>query len=59
MTGKKEKIYYKKSIITFDIETTSYVENVKQKNGKIKEVKHAFMYIGASYRDWETNCREI
>ena len=61
MVGKREKIYYKKSIITFDIETTSYVEEVKQKNGKIKEVKHAFMYIGAiynngvisKYRTWE------
>ena len=51
MASKREKIYYKKSIITFDIETTSYVENVKQKNGKIREVKHAFMYIGAIYNN--------
>lgn len=61
MVGKKEKIYYKKSIITFDIETTSYIENVKLKNGKEKQMKHAFMYIGAiynngvisKYRKWE------
>lgn len=60
MSGK-EKIYYKKSIITFDIETTSYIEKVKLENGKEKEVKHAFMYIGAiynngvisKYRKWE------
>ena len=61
MNGKKEEIYYKKSIITFDIETTSYVENVKLENGKEKQIKHAFMYIGAiynnglisKYRTWE------
>ena len=61
MSGKKEKIYYKKSIITFDIETTSYVEDIKLKNGKTKTMKHAFMYIGAiynngiisKYRKWE------
>ena len=33
MSGREE-IYYKKSIITFDIETTSYIENVKLENGK-------------------------
>lgn len=61
MAGKNLKIYYKKSIITFDIETTSYVENVKLENGKEKQMKHAFMYIGAiynngvisKYRTWE------
>ena len=61
MVGKKEKTVYKKSIITFDIETTSYIENVKLKNGKEKQMKHAFMYIGAiynngvisKYRKWE------
>ena len=60
MNGK-DKIRYKKSIITFDIETTSYVEDVKLKNGKKKQIKHAFMYIGAiynngvisKYRKWE------
>ena len=57
----REEIYYKKSIITFDIETTSYVEEVKLENGKTKTMKHAFMYIGAiynngvisKYRTWE------
>ena len=60
MSGREE-IYYKKSIITFDIETTSYVEDVKLENGKTKTMKHAFMYIGAiynngvisKYRKWE------
>ena len=60
MSGREE-IYYKKSIITFDIETTSYVEEVKLENGKTKTMKHAFMYIGAiynngvisKYRKWE------
>lgn len=59
--GGKEEIFYKKSIITFDIETTSYIENVKLENGKQKQMKHAFMYIGAiynngvisKYRTWE------
>ena len=60
MNGKG-KISYKKSILTFDIETTSYVEKVTLKNGKEKQIKHAFMYIGAiynngvisKYRKWE------
>ena len=59
--GGREEIFYKKSIITFDIETTSYVEDVKLENGKEKQIKHAFMYIGAiynngvisKYRKWE------
>lgn len=50
-----EKIIYKDSIVTFDIETTSLVDETvritKRGTKKVEQKKYAFMYCGAVYNN--------
>lgn len=53
--GRRNRVTYNQSIITFDIETTSLVDEtvVTTKSGKVKKEpkKYAFMYCGAVYNN--------